>query len=155
MQNHSNPRCCLVLDLTPEEIDRHCRQVIHDNHRWISQWSAKTWTVPHVHGALLEQLSDEDRTKLKHQSCFKEKVKLVQSITLKDHQYCFSHGDYCKTTRGDDLEFSGLPCEENSQANHNRRFMEGRFGDPYCTWAKRHEILETPLIILENTPDAL
>ena len=33
--------------------------------------------------------------------------------------------------------------------------MEGRFGGLYCTWAKRHESMQTPLIILENTPDAL
>ena len=108
-----------------------------------------------MHGDLLEQLSEEDRTELKQQSCFNDKIKKIQSMRLNEYQYCYSHGDYCKTTRADDIEFSGLPCEENSQANHNRKFMEGRFGDLYCTWAKRHETMETPLIILENTPDAV
>lgn len=30
--------------------------------------------------------------------------------------------------------------------------MEGRFGNLYAVWARRHQELKTPLVILENTP---
>ncbi|CAJ1446413.1 unnamed protein product [Effrenium voratum] len=52
-----------------------------------------------------------------------------------------------------DVDFSGLPCEDNSKANHKRKFFEGRFNGCYLSWSKYHKTMGTPLLILENTPD--
>ncbi len=55
--------------------------------------------------------------------------------------------------KGSDVEMAGLPCEENSRQNYQRKFMEGRFGNVYPVWAHRQKKQKTSLIILENTED--
>ena len=133
-----------------KEINKHCRQVIVDHHRWLNTWSAKTFTVPHVHGDLVEHIPPEARP---HRGTFRERVEQVNAAPLLDRQYCYTHRCYCTSLKETDLEMSGLPCEENSRANTRRRFFEGRFSNLYAIWAKRHRKLGTKLIILENTEE--
>ena len=52
-----------------------------------------------------------------------------------------------------DLDFSGLPCPDNSRCNPRRLFEEGFSGPVYAVWAQKHRRLRTPLLILENVPD--
>ena len=108
--------------------------------------------TPHVHGDLCEVV-DASQLLSTDQGTFKDHVEQSRSMTMKRHQFCFSHGMECETRRSGDVEFSGLPCEENSRCNAKRKFMEGRFKRLYSTWARRHTILETPLIVLENTEE--
>jgi hypothetical protein len=144
--------CYSRFNSTAQEIDKHCRQAIIDDHRWINQWASKHWTTPHVHGDLCEVV-DASQLLSTDQGTFKDHVEQSRSMTMKRHQFCFSHGMECETRRSGDVEFSGLRCEENSRCNAKRKFMEGRFKRLYSTWARRHTILETPLIVLENTEE--
>ena len=134
-----------------QEIDKHCRQSIVDNHRWVNSWASKLWTTPHIHGDLVEQVQ-HDQVLNWGKGSFAETVEAVRGMPLKSHQYCFSHGEECFSARASDIEFSGLPCEENSRANFKRQYMEGRYRTVYAAWSQRHAVLKTPLIILENTP---
>ena len=52
-----------------------------------------------------------------------------------------------------DFDYSGLPCQDNSTANTQRKYFEGNNGSVYLVWAKKHRFLRTPLLILENTPE--
>lgn len=106
--------------------------------------------MPHIHGDLCEQMASED---LPTRGSFKQRVAQVTSSRLRTTQFCYSHGEFCRTLKQSDIEFSGLPCEENSRCNTKRKFMEGRFSNLYAVWAHRHNTLQTPLIILENTPE--
>ena len=60
------------------------------------------------------------------------------------------HSEACPVGSAVHLDFSGLPCPDNSRANRKRKFQEGDSGIVYITWAKRHCQKQTPLLILEN-----
>ena len=80
----------------------------------------------------------------------------VNALRLKTEQYCHTHGQLCPLPGPLEVDFdvSGLPCQENSRANVNRKFFEGRTGSVYLVWARKHEANKTPLLLLENTPDS-
>ena len=133
-----------------QEIDSHCRQVIHDNHNWIDSWAGKFRPQPHLFGSVTSQVpqiswSPEDP--------FLVKLQRIRAQDLLRHQFCYAHGAICNSFEPVDVDFSGLPCQENSRANSGRLFQDGRHSDIYVTWAKKHTVLQTPLLILENTPD--
>ena len=89
---------------------------------------------------------------------FWSRVSEIENLPMKDHDWCYTHGCYCPAASPEtaaDVDFSGLPCEENSRCNINRQFLNGRFANVYAVWAKRHKKLKTPLAILENTLDPL
>ena len=136
--------------LTAKEINQHCRKVIMDNHNWIQSWASREWPQPHIHGDLLQVLDPEQ---MPREGTFRERVAAMSKVPLVEKLYCYAHGQHCHALDPSDVEFSGLPCEENSRCNTKRRYMEGRFGDLYGAWARRHGYLKTRLIILENTED--
>ena len=140
----------IVLAHVSQEIDKHCRQAIVDNHRWVNSWSDKVWADPCVHGDLGEQI---DKTQLLLDASFQSKLKRVRTLPLKKDQFCFTHGCHCRSRKATDIDFTGLPCQENSKCNTKRKFLQGRFANLYATWAHRHETLRTPLAILENTEE--
>ena len=153
---HKNNNLAIAVDIdgVSKEISPHCRQVIFDQHRWLNSWSEKTWVKPCLFGDMTLQVA--------HARPFKgtclERFKAMEEVELAPSQWCYSHGQECpiNTWRTcSDIDMSGLPCEENSRANVNRRFLDGRFSDLYALWAQRHRRLRTPLVILENTPDAM
>lgn len=124
-----------------------------DQRRWINSWAPKTWLLPCVHGDFTLQVPSEN---LPSEGTFFDRVDAISSSPLVENQYCFTHGRDCPTRSqfaGSDLDFSGLPCEENSRANTKRKFLSGRFANLYAIWGKRHKTMKTPLLILENTPE--
>ena len=65
-----------------------------------------------MHGDLSEQVNgvkDAPTGTLAEVAAEISNRKLVKS------QFCFTHNEECKTRRKTDVEFSGLPCEENSR----------------------------------------
>ena len=88
---------------------------------------------------------------------FAQKTVKINTAHLQKIQHCFTHNDTCELFSEDkdsDVDFSGLPCPDNSRANHNRQFEEGKTGPVYIVWAKKHKAKKTPLLILENPPVA-
>ncbi|CAJ1382695.1 unnamed protein product, partial [Effrenium voratum] len=81
------------------------------------------------------------------------KASKVNNAWIQQSQFCFSHGQMCETLRPVDVDMSGMPCQDNSRANHKRKFERGERFDTYLVWAKKHRVMKTPLIILENTSD--
>ncbi|CAE7810994.1 unnamed protein product [Symbiodinium necroappetens] len=107
--------------------------------------------LPHVHGDLTQQVPTGS---LPASSLpFSEQQRVLQDLPLQGVQWCYTHSAMCSTRQRADVDFSGLPCQENSRANRLRQFFEGRFGPLYGTWAKSHKAAKTPLVILENTLD--
>lgn len=84
---------------------------------------------------------------------FEDNRAIIEQAHMHTHQYCFTHGEWCSLWDPVTIDFSGLPCEDNSRANRKRKFECGRFVPCYITWAKKHKALQTPLLILENTPE--
>jgi hypothetical protein len=109
--------------------------------------------MPHVHGNLLQSVNDGD---LPSEGDFKSRFDKISKLPLSKTMHCFTHGTECRVDTPDhagEVNFSGLPCEENSRCNAQRQFLNGRFANLYGCWARRHKVLRTPLLILENTPD--
>lgn len=86
--------------------------------------------------------------------CFRARAGQVAKLPLHAQQHCYTHGGPCPSAVPVDFEIAGLPCQDNSRANQKRQFFEGNHGSVYLVWAKRHTELKTPLLIVENTPDA-
>jgi hypothetical protein len=136
-----------------KEIDGHCQQAIVDQHRWLKTFAGHCWVMPHVHGNLLQSVNDGD---LPSEGDFKSRFDKISKLPLSKTMHCFTHGTECRVDTPDhagEVNFSGLPCEENSRCNAQRQFLNGRFANLYGCWARRHKVLRTPLLILENTPD--
>ena len=66
-------------------------------------------------------------------------------------QRCLTHGKQCFVPFVD-YDHSGLPCTDNSKANHDRRFFAGATGPLFAIWALRLRRYSVKLAILENTP---
>ena len=106
---------------------------------------------PHIHGDLLQVLDPEQ---MPREGTFRERVAAMSKVPLVEKLYCYAHGQHCHALDPSDVEFSGLPCEENSRCNTKRRYMEGRFGDLYGAWARRHGYLKnTAHHFRKNTED--
>ena len=130
-------------------MDASCRQAIFDNHDWMQAWTDRASTPPHVFGNICEQVpsgSYDENAK------FATRKRQVDSAFLQRSQFCFTHNQMCPNLMPVDVDMSGLPCQDMSKANHNRKFFEGNHGDAYLVWSKKHRRLRTPLLILENTP---
>ena len=124
-----------------------------DQHRWVNSWAQHTWITPHVHGDLCQSINSGI---LPQEGDFKHRNSQISELPLSRTQYCFTHGEHCRIDAAEhagEINFSGLPCEENSKANVNRKFLNGRFANLYSCWGRRHKVLRTPLLILENTVD--
>lgn len=133
-----------------QEIDAHCRQAIIDNHHWAQQWADRRRSVPHIFADLRDQASlDQVNPRLPFLARWGQASRLQAS----HEQFCHTHARYCPSMVPLDFDVSGLPCQDNSRANHNRRFFEGKNSTENLAWAKRHVDLETPLLIIENTPE--
>ena len=118
----------------------------------MSSWRvSESADEPHVFGDIMEQLPHGSVT----DGTFHSKLRSVNNSHFQGLQFCFTHGHSCCTLEHVDLDISGLPCQDNSKANKKRKFEEGKFVPAYMVWAKKHKLLGTPLIILENTPDSL
>ena len=139
--------------LSAEEMDRGCRQLILDHHKWIMSFQGHHHRLPCVFGDILDQI---DMKEVDDNLPFQEKRKLIDSMPLRSKQVCYTHGfDNCPVLQHVDIDMSGLPCPDNSRANSRRLFEEGPSAPIYILWAKKHKELATPLLILENTPDPL
>ena len=115
----------------------------------MNKWSVRCHALPHVHGDLTQQVPTGS---LPASSLpFSEQQRVLQHLPLQGVQWCYTHSAMCSTRQRADVDFSGLPCQDNSRANCRRQFLEGRFGPLYGTWAKSHKAAKTPLVILENT----
>ena len=134
-------------------MDKQCRQLIIDNHRWTNSVLGREASAPCMFGDMLLQIPDDVRAGLDACSCFKERLNLIASRALRARQHCYSHNEKCPTMTPVDLDFSGLPCPDNSRGNPRRLYEEGSSGPIYAVWAQKHRRLRTPLLILENVPD--
>ena len=134
-----------------QEIDAKCRQILNDHNRWTTSWQSEPHGAPCIFGDVLEQLP---RGSIREVGTFFEKLDDVNRAHLQKVQYCFQHGQCCSAVRAVDVDVSGLPCQDNSRANIKRKLQDGRFVPVYMVWAKKHRHLRTPLLIIENTPDA-
>lgn len=135
-----------------KEINPRAQQAIHDHWKWVNEWVGKFKPAPHVFGDLLGKIPDGFINK---SNDFESRRASIDSAPISSTQLCVTHGGHCSVLKIVDLDCSGLPCEDNSRANHKRKYLHGRFGDCYLVWSKFHRFMRTPLIILENTPDPL
>ena len=133
-----------------QEFNPRAQQVIHDHSKWVNEWAGTFKPEPHVFGDLLGLVPSGSYST---EGDFATRQQAVDLADLSSSQFCRTHGGYCSVLKPVDFDCSGLPCEENSRANHKRKFMQGRFGDLYLVWAKYHRCMRTPLLILENTPE--
>ena len=84
---------------------------------------------------------------------FEQQRAHADTAVLQGMQFCHSHRTLCSLLRPVDFDVSGLPCEDNSRANTKRKFQHGRFAGCYAAWCKYHRDMQTPLLVLENTPE--
>lgn len=133
-----------------QEINSGCQQLIIDHHAWLSKMCCSS-QLPCIFGDILDLCNDDVDMK---SGTFSEKRRRIESATLKDRQWCNCHHNFCRVPTDAHLDLSGLPCPDNSKANRKRKFEEGPSGVIYIVWAKRHKILRTPLIIIENVPES-
>ncbi|CAE6970572.1 unnamed protein product [Symbiodinium sp. CCMP2592] len=133
-----------------QEVDPACRQLIVDHHKWLSSFTGHCSRLPCVFGDIMEQL---DGTVDMSRGSFECKRRRVTAAALQRYQYCTTHAQPCCVDTPVMLDVSGLPCPDNSRANHGRLFEEGPSGKIYITWAAQHKRKQTPLLILENVRD--
>ena len=76
-------------------------------------------------------------------------VEKVENSWFQLSDICRSHG-LCRTCSPVDLDLSGLPCQDNSPANQHRQFFEGPRAKTYVLYARKHRLLRTPVVIIEN-----
>lgn len=125
--------------------------MIIDNHKWMNTFSPVQTPLPCMFGDILSQFpADTDLTS----GDFATKKRRLQQKHLSASQYCFTHNQECSIHQAVDIDASGLPCPDNSRANHKRKYEEGSSGVVYITWAKKHRQNQTPLLILENVPES-
>ena len=135
-----------------KELSPSCRQLIYDHHDWVNTWAARRRGRPHVFGNVLSQVQ-EDCGAISELT-FQQKLRGLEQAPLAEKQFCFTHGSECSIWDTVDLDFSGLPCQDNLRANTKRLFEQGRYAPCFIVWARKHRELGTRLLILENTPDA-
>ena len=120
-----------------------------DHHEWCNSCTGSSLAVPCIFGDILEQVEPPLPTGIG----FEGKLQFSRDkCQLQQTQWCYAHGTFCPINRRVDVDFSGLPCPDNSRANRNRMYEEGPSNGVYCVWAKKHRSLQTPLLILENVP---
>ena len=140
------PNTCALA----QEADAACRNLIVDHHDWCNVTSGRRISQPCVFGDILHQLAYQpDMEGLP----FKQRLKLVAEEAMARTQYCYTHGQQCPIMRTVDIDMSGLPCPDNSRANRKRKFEEGETSSVYAVWAKKHRILGTPVLVIENVVD--
>ena len=133
-----------------EEIDQTARQCIRDNWQWVNSWGRAHKPEPCVFGDLLGLVASQE---LHSAGSFAERCAMADAAVLQGMQHCYTHGGLCSVLRPVHFDVSGLPCEDNSRANTKRKFQDGRFGGCYSAWCRHHREMQTPVLILENTPD--
>lgn len=142
------------LLLVAQELDAGCRQLIVDHHRWINAATGFELPPPCIHGNILEQVRSDCYDP---NASFSEKLAQINASRLQKRRFCFTHNRFCALLTEDklvDIDVSGLPCPDNSRANWKRLYQEGPSGPIYIVWAKKHKLARTPLLILENVPEA-
>ena len=139
-----------VLQSSAQELNPRAQQVIHDHYKWVSEWVDTPRAAPHVFSDLLEMVP---KGSFQQGPDFEQRRESIDRAGISSSQFCVTHGGWCALLKPVDFDLSGLPCEENPQANHKRKFLHGRFGDVYLVWCKYHRSMRTPLVGLENTPD--
>jgi hypothetical protein len=75
-----------------KDISPACRQLMIDNHMWLTRSLEVRWPMPHVHGDILEQVpvgSFDDS------ACFHVKNAKLKSCHLQAVQYCYTCDDVC------------------------------------------------------------
>ena len=130
-----------------QEIDAGCRNIISDHHAWCNASSGRRMSQPCVFGDVLHQLAYVPTFKGKR---FAEKMAMVDKEAMGRTQYCYTHAQQCPIMRSVDIDMSGLPCPDNSRANLKRKYEEGDTSSVYAVWAKKHRILQTPVLVIEN-----
>ena len=133
-----------------KEMDAHCQQAIIDNHHWTQEWSTRRCTPPHIFGDVTQQFAPGSMDA--HQE-FEVRKQQLQECMLSPSQFCYTHGGECPLGVQTDVDMSGLPCQDNSRANPRRKYFGGKNGSCYLAWARKHSLLQTPLLIVENVPD--
>ena len=139
--------------MKPKEMNPACRQLIIDHHKWINSFTqdSKSHQLPCIFSNIMEQapayLDMETGD-------FQAKRRRLTTEKLVRTQQCMTHAAACRCDRAVHIDFSGLPCPDNSKANRNRLFEEGASGKIYITWAAVHRAKRTPLLVLENVPES-
>jgi hypothetical protein len=133
-----------------KEILPLAQQAILDNHGWLQRWSPNPICPPCQFGDIMEQVPsgcyNED-------DVFECRLYYINQAWFQLSQHCRTHDSMCPTNRAVDVDLSGLPCTDNSRAKMGRQFLEGPTGQVYAVHAKKHSLLKTKLIILENVED--
>ena len=140
----------MSLSLLAQEFNPQARQAILDNTKWVNEWVGSFKPCPHVFGDVVQKIPPNS---FNEDADFESRRHQIDSAMMSSSQFCYMHGGHCSLLKPVDLDVSGLPCEENSRANHKRKYMQGRFGNLYLVWAQYHREMRTPLLILENTPE--
>ncbi|CAE7241358.1 unnamed protein product [Symbiodinium necroappetens] len=131
-------------------MDHACQQLIIDNHKWMHSSLPSMGLLPCIFGNILDQLVGGGHG---HTGDFVQKSESVEVQGLTSKQQCSTHGRECSLQEPVQIDVSGLPCPDNSRANRKRKYEEGPSGLVYITWAQRHKMNQTPLLLIENVPD--
>lgn len=115
----------------------------------MNTWVGSFKPTPHVFGDMMEQSC----ATVDPSWSFKEKARAVNTSAMNTSQFCFTHGGHCPILKPADVNLSGLPCPDFSKANKNRKFLDGKHSQVFCVWCRHHREVQTPLAILENTPE--
>lgn len=128
-----------------------CQQLIVEHHKWVNGSTPQPHPLPCVFGDVLACVPESVDFVT---GTFSVKRRRLSNEQLKKEQYCVIHDRECPLDTAVDFDFSGLPCPDNSKANHKRRFEEGPTGTVFITYAKMHLDAKTPLLCIENVPES-
>ena len=144
---------CLRADriCATQERDAHCQQLICEHHKWVCQVLQHEHPTPCVFSDVLD-LTPRDC--FAEKSTFQQKKHAIYSSPTRLWHPCTVHCKECMVPFVD-YDHSGLPCTDNSRANHNWKLEEGSTNVLFIVWALRLRRFATKIAILENTPDTL
>jgi hypothetical protein len=140
--------CSCICSMNAKEKNQNIHQIILDCERWCLQAGAASSIAD---SCLFSDVCDWIPSVTADTDNFFEKAEKVKNCSLHPGAFCFKHGKVCQF-RVVGIDISGLPCVDMSRANHNRKFFEGKTNIIYLVWAKKHIMMGTKLLILENTP---
>jgi hypothetical protein len=93
---------------------------------------------------------DGFEVRLSDDMSYMEQVQAMQDAHLLGLQWCFKHQRFCRLRSGQ-IDATGLPCTDFSASGRG----DGIHGKTMKVWLahlRKHTILDTPLLVLENTP---
>ena len=126
---------------------------MNDHMVWCQSVTDDSYKSPCVFGDLLLAVP---RDSFLPTDTFQQKLRKLDAVDFMQKQYCYGCQKFCELFSSEnqaDLEVAGLPCTDQSLAGRQAR-EEGPTAPVFIVHAKIHIEKRTPIIVLENVPDA-